>query len=61
MSCACENRRYSGEYERIRQLAKALAILENCTVALFRKDDGTFDFTIDIDIDKPIVEFISPY
>lgn len=61
MSCACENKRYSGEYKRIWQLAKALAVLEECTVALFKKDDGTFDFTTDTEIDKPIVEYISPY
>lgn len=61
MSCACENKRYSSEYDRIRRLAKASAMIQETTVAIFANPDGTFDFTTDTETDKPIVEFISPY
>lgn len=61
MSCACEQKRLSSEYERMRRLAKATAKLEHQTVALYKNNDGTYGFTTDIEIDKPIVEYISPY
>ena len=61
MSCACEQKRLSSEYERMRRLAKATAKLEPQAVALDKNNDGTYGFTTDIEIDKPIVEYISPY
>ncbi|MBJ2189150.1 MAG: hypothetical protein JFR41_11070 [Muribaculaceae bacterium] len=62
MSCACENRRLSQEYERIRRLAKDFARLENKTVALVKNANGTYSFhCADAVIDRPIVEYITPY
>ncbi len=61
MSCACEHKKLASEYERMRRLAKTTALLHDKTVALFRKEDGTYDFTIDTEIDKPNIEYISPY
>lgn len=61
MSCACEHKKMASEYERMWRLAKATAALEDKTVALYKNDDGTYGFTIDAEIDKPIVEFVSPY
>lgn len=62
MSCACENKRMSQEYERMRRLAKALAKMENKDVVTYSNDDGTYGFTSDLDNnDKPIVEYITPY
>lgn len=62
MSCACENRRMSKELERFRRLAKALARMEDETVAIYLNEDGTYGFTsAKFEIEKEIVEFISPY
>lgn len=61
MSCACEHKKLAKEYERSRRLGKALAKLEDKTVVLYKNDDGTYDFTTNTKIDKPIVEYISPY
>jgi len=44
MSCGCENKRKASEYERMRKLAKACAVMEGCIVELRRCDDGTFTF-----------------
>lgn len=61
MSCSCENKRLASEYERMLRLAKATAKLHNETVALYRNDDGTYGFTLDTEINKQNIEFISPY
>lgn len=61
MSCACEHNKMSSEYKRMWRLAKATAKLHDKTVTLYKNDDGTYGFTINTEIDKPIVEFISPY
>lgn len=61
MSCACENKKLAKEYERIYRLAKATAKLQQTTVALYKNADGTYDFTNETDINKPIIEYISPY
>lgn len=62
MSCACENRRMSQELDRIRRLAKALAKMESQTVCIYRNGDGTYGFcTIENEINKEIVEYITPY
>lgn len=62
MSCACENQRRGKEKERIRRLAKALAVMEGKTVGLYVKDDGTYGFTAEYDeIEKEIVEYVTPY
>ena len=51
----------ASEYERMLRLAKATAQLHDKTVALYKNDDGTYGFTTDTEINKPIVEFVSPY
>lgn len=62
MSCACENKRMGQEYERIRRLAKAWAIMEEVTVVMYKNSDGTYGFTSALDkVGKPIVEYITPY
>ena len=62
MSCGCENKRLGSELERARRLAKAFAIEQEITVALYRNEDGTYRFCpIDTEIDKTIIEYITPY
>ena len=52
----------SSEYKRILRLAKAFAQLEEDTVAIYANDDGTYGFCLaSIEIDKTIIEYISPY
>lgn len=62
MSCSCKNKRFSQEAERMRRLAKALAVMEQETVALYKNADGTYGFSrISDELDKSIVEYITPY
>lgn len=61
MSCVCEHKKLASEYNRMWRLAKATAKLHEKTVALYQNEDGTYGFTIETEIDKPIVEYISPY
>lgn len=62
MSCACLHKKLGQEYDRIRRLAKGWAQSEGTTVAIYIKDDGTYGFdTISFEIDKPIVEYITPF
>lgn len=62
MSCACEHKKMSSEYKRILRLAKALAKLEDENVAIYANGDGTYGFCLaSLEIDKTIVEYISPY
>lgn len=62
MSCACENKKLGSELARIRRLAKGYAQMEGSTVAIVKKGDGTYDFCkVTDEIDKPIIEYITPY
>lgn len=63
MSCACENRRMSQEYERMRRLAKAWAKLEDKAAALYLEPDGIYGFSdaSEDNTDKRIIEIVSPY
>lgn len=64
MSCACENKRMSQEFERIRKLAKAWAKMECKTAIVYKNNDGTYGFTsisAELEIGKLIVEYITPY
>lgn len=62
MSCACENKKYGQERERIRKLAKSLALLEKKAVGIYKLNDGTFGFDVVGCInDKEIIELITPY
>lgn len=61
MSCGCEQKKLASEYERMRRLAKATARLQGVTVALCRNGDGTYSIATDLETDKPIIEFITPY
>ncbi len=63
MSCACENRRKSQELDRIRNLAKIFAKMENETVVLYKSPDGILGFS-SMQSNEPkneIVEYITPY
>ncbi|MDE7440937.1 MAG: hypothetical protein K2M69_02070 [Muribaculaceae bacterium] len=52
----------SREEERIRRLAKAWAVNEGETVALYINADGTYGFTSDLEQSEiTIVEFLTPY
>lgn len=62
MNCGCEHKRLASERERIRRLAKAFAITEETTVAMYRNEDDTYGFEpIDRVGKKEIVEYITPY
>lgn len=62
MSCGCENKRLSREYERILRLAKAFARMEGITVVIFMNEDRSYGFQrADIETDKEKVEYITPY
>lgn len=61
MNCGCENRKLSQELDRTRRLAKALAIMEDKTVAIYRREDSTYGFTAELDTENKIIEYISPY
>ena len=61
MSCACEHKKLASEYERMKRLAKASAVLNEQTVVLFINEDGTYGFTSELEIKKKIIEYISPY
>ena len=62
MSCACEQKRLGSQYGRIKKLAKAYANMQGQAVAIYRNADGTYGFALaSSEIDKPIVERISPY
>lgn len=52
------------ELDRMRRLAKAWAKMEEVTVFLYKKDDGTYGFASiseESKIGKQIVEYITPY
>ncbi len=55
------NKRMGSEIERIRRLAKAWAKSEGETVVLYKKSDGTYDFTSNISQVETIIEYITPY
>lgn len=62
MSCACEHKRMGMELDRIRRLAKALAKMDDTVVAIYQNADGTYGFqSADNEINKPIIEYITPY
>lgn len=62
MSCDCEHKKLGGEIDRIRNLAKAYAMMEDTTVAIYSNPDGTYGFcNISAGTNKPIVEYITQY
>ena len=65
MSCGCENKKMSAELDRARRLAKAHARLDGRTVALLRKEDGTYYSCVSEQLNdtirKQIVEYFTPY
>lgn len=62
MSCACEHKQMSSEYQRVKRLAKAFARMEEKDVAIYTNGDGTYNFCLaSIEIDNPIIEYVSPY
>lgn len=62
MSCACEQKKMGRDRERIIRLAKGYARMENVTVAIYKNADGTFGFSdAEIEINREIIEYITPY
>ncbi len=62
MSCACENKRFGQEKDRIRRLAKAWAKMENKTAVIIKNEDGTYIFIPAPDtLRNDIVEYVTPY
>lgn len=56
------NRRMSQEIDRIRRLAKAFAMSEGVTVAIYRNGDGTYNFaTVSNASNRQIIEYVTPY
>lgn len=50
------------ELDRIRRLAKALAKMDDAVVVIYQNADGTYGFqSVDNEINKPIIEFITKY
>lgn len=62
MSCACEHKKLSSEYERMKRLAKACARLQEQTVGLYKNPDDTYAFCVVTETsDKQFLEYLSPY
>lgn len=62
MGCGCENKKLASELDRIRRLAKAYAVMERCTVVLYRMADGTYGFCTESEnTTNTIIEYISQY
>jgi phage terminase large subunit len=58
MSCGCENRKLSVEYERIASLAKKAAMLDRCNYVVYIRPDGTYAFDKEgTEIEGKIVEY----
>ncbi|WP_304647440.1 hypothetical protein [uncultured Duncaniella sp.] len=52
----------SKELERFRRLAKAWARMEGGTAVIYKKEDGSYGFaSISDEIEKPIIDIITPY
>lgn len=59
MSCGCENKKIASERERIAELAKKCAVMEQCIMELRLKDDGTYTFNrVGIEGYGKIIEYI---
>lgn len=63
MSCACEHKKLSGEIDRMRRLAKKLAVAEGSLCVIVRHDDGTYDFmpAAAVTENLKIIEYVSEY
>ena len=44
MSCACERKKVLGDRERVSELARKAAQLENKIMAVWQRNDGTYAF-----------------
>lgn len=61
MSCGCMNKELS-TVEKMRDLAKKAAIMENKIYIVYRKKDGTYQFQADgLFYDGKLVEYVYPY
>lgn len=59
MSCGCENKKIASERERIAELAKKCAVMEQCIMELRLKDDGTYTFNrVGVEGYGKIIEYI---
>lgn len=44
MSCGCEHRKLLSERERVSELARKAAVMEQCMYVVYRRKDGTYGF-----------------
>lgn len=59
MSCDCENKKKSSEYERMYRLAKACAKMEGAIMELRQSDDGTYSFNrVGVEGKGKLIEYI---
>lgn len=62
MSCMCEQKQLQSDYQRMRKLAKALAMLENSTVEIWKNADGTYQYgVIGTAGSNTVIEYITDY
>lgn len=58
MSCGCDIRKEMGELERVSELARKVAMLEECIYVVYLKADGTYSFDkLGTEIKGRIVEY----
>lgn len=58
MSCGCDIRKEMGELERVSELARKAAMLDECIYVVYLKADGTYSFEkLGTEIKGTIVEY----
>lgn len=58
MSCGCDIRKEMGELERVSELARKAAMLDECIYVVYLKSDGTYSFDkLGTEIRGRIVEY----
>lgn len=58
MSCGCDIRKEMSELERVSELARKAAMLEECIYVVYLKADGTYSFDkLGTEIKGTIVEY----
>lgn len=61
MSCWCEGNKFIVSVEKMREIAKKAAKMENLVFVLIKKEDGTIGFIKEGDIYKgTFIEYIYP-
>lgn len=58
MSCGCEIKKEMGELDRVSELARKAAMLDECIYVVYLKPDGTYSFDkLGTEIKGAIVEY----